>query len=218
MMSGVITVFQDLQQVNWGSLENARSLPRGTSDGSDWVDAVVLAMDMLHDKEAFSSRKIVLLTDFSGDFSDDRVDEVIAGLLHLQIDFSVIGPEFTTQDVEGQEPSDESSGGISVEGPSGDTNGGPSAGPSTGPSDKPSGPLSWCGKPKTAGQLAGEALVSKIVESVNGVICNFDEAIAQLIFYQRKAVKSGNWNSQLQIGPDFSIPITGKIMVRVFKI
>ena len=43
----------------------------------------------------------------------------------------------------------------SDDGPS-TSNGGPKGG----------GPLSWSGKPKTTGQLAGEALASTIVESV----------------------------------------------------
>lgn len=48
---------------------------------------------------------------------------------------------------------------------------------------------------------------------VDGIICSFDEAIPQLIFFQKKSAGSANWNTVLDIGPDFQIAITGKIKV-----
>ena len=43
-------MFQDLQLIDWGSIGNAEDLPRGSHDG-DWLDALVIAMDLLHDKQ-----------------------------------------------------------------------------------------------------------------------------------------------------------------------
>lgn len=48
---------------------------------------------------------------------------------------------------------------------------------------------------------------------VDGIICSFEEAIPQLIFFQKKTSGSTNWNSILDIGEDFKIPVTGRIKV-----
>ena len=38
---------QELGLVDWGSISAAESLPRG-SHSADWMDALVVAMDLLH--------------------------------------------------------------------------------------------------------------------------------------------------------------------------
>ncbi|KAK7067015.1 X-ray repair cross-complementing protein 5 [Halocaridina rubra] len=73
----------------------------------------------------------------------------------------------------------------------------------------------WNGKPKTRVQLAGEALITRIVEEIGeGVICSFDDAIPQLLFFHKHSSASGNWNALLNVGPNFQISITGRIKVK----
>ncbi|ROT84418.1 ATP-dependent DNA helicase 2 subunit 2 [Penaeus vannamei] len=169
--------------VDWDMMNEVDQLPYGKAT-ADWLDALVVAMDLLHDPDGmrFSSKKIVLMTDFSGEFSDDQASKIIAGLTNSGIELSVIGPEIVDED-----NSDDD-----MDGP-GSSNGAPKNG-STG------NPINWNGKPKTAIQLAGEALITRIV--------------SELIFFQKKSAGSANWNTVLDIGPDFQIAITGKIKVK----
>ncbi|XP_018026731.1 X-ray repair cross-complementing protein 5 [Hyalella azteca] len=171
-----ITVLQSPREVDWACVEAAQKLPRG-SHAADWLDALVIAIDLLHDPmgDIYSATKIVLLTDFCADFSADQTDVIISSIKAIGADFSVIGP-----DVSGENPTQ----------------------------------LSWSGKPKTTVQRAGEALAAKIVQAVDGIICSFDEAIPQLLLFQKKTSGSSNWNAMLSIGEDLRIPITGRIKMR----
>ncbi|XP_042886525.1 X-ray repair cross-complementing protein 5-like isoform X2 [Penaeus japonicus] len=192
-----ITVLREIMTVDWDMMNEVDQLPYGKTS-ADWLDALVVAMDLLHDPDGsrFSSKKIVLMTDFSGEFSDDQASKIIAGLNNSGIELSVIGPEIMDDD-----NSDDD-----MDGP-GSSNG-RSKNNSTG------NPINWNGKPKSAVQLAGEALITRIVSEVDGIICSFDEAIPQLIFFQKKSAGSANWNTVLDIGPDFQIAITGKIKIK----
>ncbi|KAF2367593.1 Ku70/Ku80 N-terminal alpha/beta [Trinorchestia longiramus] len=178
-----ITVLQEPRVVDWACVEAAQELPRG-SRSADWLDALVVAIDLLHDprKEIYGATKLVLLTDFSGDFSDDQTDAIVAGIKAIEADLSIIGPDVAEDDASAS--NDESTA------------------------------LSWSGKPKTTVQRAGEALATSIVQAVDGIICNFDEAIPQLVFFQKKTSGSTNWNTLLTIGEDLRIPVTGRIKIR----
>ncbi|CAL4145774.1 unnamed protein product, partial [Meganyctiphanes norvegica] len=180
-----ITVYRPISAVDWEMLESLANLPRGKESG-DWVDALVVAMDLLHDPDQsrFSSKKIILITDFSGDFSDDQTSNIVSGLKDLNIELSVIGPEIGEDSDE-----DGASGGMKQS------------------------QQNWNGKMKTPVQLAAEALISNIVNEIDGIICSFEDAIPQLLFFQKKSANSANWNVTLDIGKNFQIPITGRIKV-----
>ncbi|XP_047480476.1 X-ray repair cross-complementing protein 5-like [Penaeus chinensis] len=190
-----ITVLREIMTVDWDMMNEVDQVPFGKAR-ADWLDALVVAMDLMHDPDGmrYSSKKIVLMTDFSGEFSDDQASKIIAGLNNSGIELSVIGPEIVDED---------NSDDDDMDGP-GSSNGAPKSG----------NPMNWNGKPKSAIQLAGEALITRIVSEVDGIICSFDEAIPQLIFFQKKSAGSANWNTVLDIGPDFQIAITGKIKVK----
>nr|XP_045583822.1 X-ray repair cross-complementing protein 5-like isoform X1 [Procambarus clarkii] len=197
-----ITVLRELQTVDWEVITEVDQLPYGKSSG-DWLDALVVAMDLLHDPDGgrFTSKKIVLLTDFSGEFSDDQTSKIIAGLKNQGIELNVIGPDIMDDDDDDAEDSDED-------------NPGPSTGVNSARNGKIQVAQNWNGKPKSAVQLAGEALVTRVVAEVDGIICSFDEAIPQLIFFQKNSSNSAPWNTLLEIGPDFQIAITGRIKVK----
>lgn len=192
-----VTVLQEVRLVEWEMMKQVENLGHGGSSG-DWLDALVVAMDLLHDPDGkrFNGKKIVLLTDFSGEFSDDKSEAITSGLLNESIELVVIGPDIlkdlTEEDGDGNQP-------------------GPSDGDST-TTSKPS--LNWNGKPKTIIQRAGEAVAACIVGKVDGMLCSFEDALPQLMFYEKKNQASAAWNTTLDIGADFKIPITGRIKVR----
>ncbi|XP_042241510.1 X-ray repair cross-complementing protein 5-like [Homarus americanus] len=193
-----ITVMKEPRFVDWQMIAEVDDLPRGNSPG-DWLDALIVAMDLLQDPDdlQFCSKKIVLITDFSGEFSDDQSSKIISGLKNTGIDLSIIGPNMA--DVDDDEDMDEP---------------GPSNGASKDKNRKGAVPQNWNGKPKSPVQLAGELLATRIVTEVDGISCSFDEAIPQLIFFQRTSASSMNWNTELEIGRELLIPITGLIKVK----
>lgn len=194
-----ITVLRELRTVDWELINEVENLPYGNSTG-DWLDALVVGMDLLHDPDGgrFTSKKIVLLTDFSGEFSDDQTSKIITGLKNQGIELNVIGPDIIDEEEEDED----------------EDKPGPCSGVKSTHNGKIPVTQNWNGKPKTAVQLAGETLVTRLVAEVDGIICSFDEAIAQLIFFQKSSASSGAWNTLLEIGPDFRIAITGRIKVK----
>lgn len=48
----------------------------------------------------------------------------------------------------------------------------------------------------------------------NGVLCTFNEAIQQLIFFENKQRRRVPWNCDLEIGTKLRFPIAAYIMVR----
>lgn len=144
-------------------------------------------------------RKIVLLTDFSSEFSKSRYEEVEQELRASETRLVVIGPEFS-EDFD-EEDQDEHKPGSS--------NGGEGH---TKPPKMP--PLNWNGKPKTVVQMAGEALVMEMAALCNGLVCSFDNAMSQLMYFEKSNKGAAYWNTTLDIGAEFKIPITGRIMVQ----
>ncbi|KAK3876763.1 hypothetical protein Pcinc_018476 [Petrolisthes cinctipes] len=193
-----ISVLQRPKVVDWNLINEVEELSVTGNCSGDWLDALVVALDLLHDPQnaRFSGRKIVLMTDFSGEFSDDQTTSIISGLKNQDIDLSVIGPDIDDDDDDGDDPDQP--------GTSNGTNGvvGKRAA------------QNWNGKPKTPIQLAGEALVTRMVVEVKGIICSFDEAIPQLLCFEKRTAGSAPWNTVLDIGGNLEIPISGRIKVR----
>ncbi|KAG0713985.1 X-ray repair cross-complementing protein 5 [Chionoecetes opilio] len=145
----------------------------------------------------FTAKRIVLLTDFSGEFSNNQSTTITSGLLNERIELVVIGLDIMAT-------LDEEDGDAQMPGPSdGEENSTP---------QKSS--LNWNGKPKTVVQKAGEALVSRMVSKIDGILCSFEDALPQLMFFDQKKQSSAFWNTTLDIGMDVKIPISGKIQVR----
>ncbi|RXG71453.1 X-ray repair cross-complementing protein 5 [Armadillidium vulgare] len=189
-----VTVYSTPKFVDWDMILKARNLPRGNSSG-DWLDAVIVAMDLLYDPDGimYGSKKIVLMTDFNGEFSDDQTETIIEGVKSMGIELSVIGPSLDDDDDDNED----------------------TAGPSSAKNSKSkSAPTNWNGKPKSQRQLAAESLIKRIIAEVDGIICSFEEAIPQLLFFEKKAQRSANWNSILDIGQNFKIPVVGRIKIR----
>ncbi|XP_068204054.1 X-ray repair cross-complementing protein 5 [Palaemon carinicauda] len=196
-----IKVLQEPSLVSWDLINKVERITGGKQSG-DWLDTLVVAMDLLHDPEEvrFSGKKIVLFTDFSSEFSDDQTSTIIKGLCNQGISLNIIGPEIL------EENADDS--GNDIDAP------GPSNGMQPFKNGVRSVPQNWNGKPKTAVQLAGEAVATRIVAEADGGMYSFEDAIPQLIFFEKRSAASGNWNTLLDIGPSFQIAITGRIKIK----
>lgn len=172
-----------------------------------------------HTDVNLEGKRIVLFTDFSSEFSVSRHEEVTTGLRASGIQLFVIGPKFSEDDAEevDNEPSFEMKDGSSVEikdEPGFSVKPEPSSGGSdnTKPSKKQI--LNWNGKSKTTVQQAGETLAEEMVSKTDGVLCTFKDALSQLLYFEQKDKGSAYWNTTLDIGPDFKIPISGRIKVQ----
>lgn len=71
---------------------------------------------------------------------------------------------------------------------------------------------------KTKDREKNESLIKKILCESNGVLCSFDEAMAKLIYLEKRNKKRVPWNADLTIGSKFTIKIAAYISVSVFRI
>lgn len=51
----------------------------------------------------------------------------------------------------------------------------------------------------------------------SGVLCSFDKALVQLIYFEKKKQRSMPWNADLQIGSELKIKVSAFINVRQLK-
>lgn len=58
-----------------------------------------------------------------------------------------------------------------------------------------------------------EALIMDIVKQANGSLCNLDEAVAKLMYVDKKQRRRMPWNSDLTFGTLFTIKIAAYIYV-----
>jgi ATP-dependent DNA helicase 2 subunit 2 len=91
-----VTVARPLGPVDWHLLKYIENdIKQGTSP-ADFVDAIVVAMDHIHKnlqgKKGFTSKRIVLFSNVSNEFSDDQLNDIIGSLKEDSIEFDVIGP------------------------------------------------------------------------------------------------------------------------------
>lgn len=61
-----------------------------------------------------------------------------------------------------------------------------------------------------------EGLIMDIVKQANGSLCNLDEAVAKLMFVDKKQRRRMPWNCDLTFGTTFTIKIAAYIYVSFF--
>ncbi|XP_064382719.1 X-ray repair cross-complementing protein 5-like [Halichondria panicea] len=153
---------------------------------ADFIDALVVAMDSLvnatRSLKKVGEKKIYLLTDAGSEYSDDGLESICAGLEKEGIELVVVGPSI-------------SPGG----GNTGDS-GSPGDGP--GPSYRPPPSVTK----KTPQQIAGEGVLQRIVETVDGLCFSFHEEL-QMASLIRKGAKrqTARFSGNLEIGKQFQI-------------
>lgn len=62
----------------------------------------------------------------------------------------------------------------------------------------------------------GESLITDIVDQTNGSLCSFNEAIPQLVYFDKKQRRRVPWNCDLDIGTNLQIKIAAYIFVSNF--
>lgn len=63
---------------------------------------------------------------------------------------------------------------------------------------------------KSEAQAEGEKLITRIIEQVdNSVICSFEDAIAQLMYFEQKKTRPTPWKVVMDIGSTIRIPLVG---------
>ena len=69
-------------------------------------------------------------------------------------------------------------------------------------------------KPKTEVQAANEVTIGQLSEDTGGMVCSVSDAIANLMYRDRRAKKPFPWKVSLEIGPQVRINTVGYIQVR----
>lgn len=66
---------------------------------------------------------------------------------------------------------------------------------------------------KTPDQESSQKLVTKIITESNGALCSFEQALVQLIYFEKKKQRSMPWKVDLQIGSALKIKVSAFINV-----
>ncbi|XP_002405506.4 X-ray repair cross-complementing protein 5 [Ixodes scapularis] len=89
-----IDVVANLQPVSFGLLEKLGSV-KSTQHTCDFVDAVVVALDVLMDQtknQKFAGRKVVLLSNLGGAFDDSQQNVIANGMKNSSLSLTVVCP------------------------------------------------------------------------------------------------------------------------------
>ena len=180
----------------------------------DWMDAVVVAMDLIHnltDGSKVRTKRIIVLTDMGCTAGDDKIEMVTDAIEREQIEFTFLLPQWDDEngsDNDNVYDADEGRGVSSNENARGEAskNRNIEAPPHENRSET---------KPKTATQEAGINLMESIFSaSPDAESCGIDVAHELLFNKERKKKKSTAWKVDLEIGPDIQIPIAGYVAIR----
>ncbi|XP_066268774.1 X-ray repair cross-complementing protein 5-like [Branchiostoma lanceolatum] len=183
-----ITVARPLGQPDFDLLEFVKNdiVPGPVS--ADFVDAIVVALDLVRNQtmgKKFETKRIVLFSNLAGEFTDDQLEGVINGMKALECEFNLIGLSLDDDDEDGGMP---------------DQNG---AGPPR--------------KAPTPQQRAGAALIRHVIQEVDGVAYSESEALQMLSFFQKRNVRAAPWKVMLEVGTNLKIPVRGFIRVKECK-
>ncbi|XP_030843748.1 X-ray repair cross-complementing protein 5 [Strongylocentrotus purpuratus] len=189
-----ITVERPFRLADLDLIQHIRSNIQASTESGDFVDALIVAMDLIHDATSekaskFTKNRIILFSDLGGEFADDKLQNVTHSLKAMKTEVNMIGLPFDNTD-----------GG----GDGDDARDQPSTSRGRGPPRKV----------KTPQQMAGERLVMNIVEEVNGCIYSFDEVIPAVTMFEKRAVRPTPWKVNLEIGSELKIPVSGYLKVK----
>ncbi|XP_037024840.1 X-ray repair cross-complementing protein 5 isoform X2 [Bradysia coprophila] len=174
-----ISVAFDLEMTNWQMLKILeREIVGPSNSEGDWLSALIVAMDFLKGQmlgKKFKSSKIILMSPFASIVNTENIDIVMEGLRKIETEIVVI-----TCNVEyysNPDKLDENDEMVI---------------------------FSQTGN-KSKHQKAGEKLAFDLIQQVNGILCSFEEAMVQLVYYEKQNQKSMPWNCELQIGSKLEI-------------
>ncbi|KAK3920864.1 X-ray repair cross-complementing protein 5 [Frankliniella fusca] len=99
-----IEIAHQLKLANWKMVKSIAQYQKGTAKSGDWLDALIVAADYLKtatEGKRFKEKKIVMLTNFCSDVSDDEVDCIIQGLKEEMVQIIAIGPHIYSTESQG---------------------------------------------------------------------------------------------------------------------
>ncbi|XP_022596065.1 X-ray repair cross-complementing protein 5 [Seriola dumerili] len=183
-----ITVHRNLMIPDFDLLEEIENQIQPESQQVDWLDALVVCMDLL--QTATSGKKynrlnIALLTDLSTQASSDQLDVIIDNLKHAGITLQFFLPFPVEEDEEG----------------GGDANGRGHSHPGTG--------KGLSGEQRQGLDMMKHMLLSLDEEDGLDQIYTFRNAIEQLCMFKRIERRPMAWPCQLTIGSSLSIRVVG---------
>uniref|UniRef100_A0A2Z5TTK7 ATP-dependent DNA helicase II subunit 2 n=1 Tax=Reticulitermes speratus TaxID=60591 RepID=A0A2Z5TTK7_9NEOP len=184
-----IKVTHSLALPSWEMVQFVNDL-KGTTVNADWLDAIVVAMNVLKegaDGKKFTERKLVLLSNLNTTVSKDQIDIITNAMKCEELCLIVIGPDINLNIRE--EAMDEDD-------------------------DNDDETKYWTNgndaeKSKSKQQCVGESVLSHILREAGGVICSFADAVPQLMYFQKKNVRPSPWNVVMDIGPDIKVAVSG---------
>ncbi|XP_048590285.1 X-ray repair cross-complementing protein 5 isoform X2 [Nematostella vectensis] len=160
-------------------------------------------MDLLREKTRGKKcdKKIYLFTDLGSPFGNDQLDKIVDGLIELDAQFVLVGPDlFAAADDDAKEGDDAGEG----------TSDGRRDGNSRQDGHR---------KQKTAQQIAGEKCVQQLLEAVDGSTYSFSDALPILSFFETRAIKQTTvFRGPLEIGSSLKINVHGYNRVREEKL
>lgn len=188
-----ITVFHHLMIPDFSLLEEVNSQLQPGNQQADWLDALVVCMDLLQKEslgKKFERFNIAVLTDLHTQVNSDQLDVIIGNLKRVGIGLQFFLP-FPVEDEEEEE-----------EGGDGDG----AAGGSRRPPHR--------GKGLSREQKQGLETIKQIMQSLDeedGLteLYTFSEAIEKLSFLKSIERRPMGWPCQLTIGSALSIKIVG---------
>ncbi|KAJ8253021.1 hypothetical protein GJAV_G00208260 [Gymnothorax javanicus] len=198
-----IFVRRHLMMPDFELLEDIQNELQPGSQQADWLDALVVCMDLLQ-KETLGKKyerlNIALLTDLCSQTSADQLDTIIANVKRAGITLQFFLPFPVDEEEENVDNDEDGEGG-----------GQSSRRPPYG------------GKGLTREQLQGVELVRKIMTSLDeeeslDEVYSFSDAIEKLSIFKRIERRPMGWPCQLTIGDSLSIRIIGYKAVTEEKI
>ncbi|XP_061082268.1 X-ray repair cross-complementing protein 5 isoform X2 [Conger conger] len=196
-----IFVHRHLMMPDFELLEDIQNQVQPGSQQADWLDALVVCMDLLQ-KETLGKKydrlNIALLTDLCSQTSVDQLDKIIANMKRAGITLQFFLP-FPVGEEEDEDDDDEEGGGQTSRRPP------------------------YGGKGLTREQQHGVELVRKIRTSLDeegnlDEVYAFSDAIEKLTMFKRIERRPMGWPCQLTIGDTLSIRIVGYKAVTEEKI
>eukprot|EP00096_Caligus_rogercresseyi_P006682 TRINITY_DN2339_c0_g1_i3.p1 TRINITY_DN2339_c0_g1~~TRINITY_DN2339_c0_g1_i3.p1 ORF type:complete len:692 (+),score=194.79 TRINITY_DN2339_c0_g1_i3:80-2155(+) len=167
-----------------------------STKGSDWLDAIVVGLDFLKDKAPNANKKLVLLSDLASPFNEDQFEVIVTNMENENAELCFFGPEWDDESEGNSESPQE----------------GPSHGGDHGNGSSTSSPRGK--KPLSKIQSSASSMLHQMVERTDGIFCNAEEAMLNLLYKERKSKKPFPWRVVLELGPNIRISTTGFVSVR----
>ncbi|KAL5013237.1 hypothetical protein ScPMuIL_007507 [Solemya velum] len=99
-----ISVVRPMGVADFDLLQYVQNDIQPSNMSADFVDALVVGLDhiinAIQGKRGFAYKRLILMSDLGGEFGDDQIDTITAGIRNSGTELNVIGPDFDDEDDE----------------------------------------------------------------------------------------------------------------------